>query len=202
MDKINKEDITGVVLAGGQARRMQGQDKGLIMLGEQPMIKKVLDIFALQVGHIIINANRSHDEYTKYGYPIISDELSGYHGPLAGMASALKSINTPYMVTTPCDTPFIPANLVERLADKLIEDNADICVADNGERIQPVFCLLKKELLSSLTQYLDQGERKIDRWFEQHKLAIADFSDMPEAFDNINTPDDVEKATKKLKQSS
>ena len=198
MYKINKEDITGVVLAGGQARRMQGQDKGLIMLGETPMIEIILDIFVPQVGKLIINANRNHEDYAKYGYPVISDELSGYHGPLAGMASALNEITTTYMVTTPCDTPFIPTDLVERLANKLIDEDADICVADNGERTQPVFCIIKKQLLSSLKQFLDQGERKIDRWFEQHKLAVADFSDIPEAFDNINTPDDVEEAVKKL----
>lgn len=199
MPNIKKEDITAVVLAGGQARRMEGQDKGLIMLGDQPMIKSILDILEPQAGKIIINANRNHDDYARFGYEIVADALSGYCGPLAGMASALNEITTAFMVTSPCDTPFIPNKLVERLANKLTKDDAEICVVDNGEHMQPVFCMMKKELLSSLQQFLEQGGRKIDRWFEQHKLAIADFSDMPDAFDNINTPEDIEEALQKLK---
>jgi molybdenum cofactor guanylyltransferase len=192
MQKISTDDITGVILAGGQARRMQGQDKGLVLLNKQPMIEYVIDILKPQVSNLLINANRNHEQYAKYGFGIVSDELSGYCGPLAGMASALNKIKTAYMLTTPCDSPFIPDDLVQRLVTSLESENADISVAHNGERMQPVFCLMKKELLTSMNDYLSQDKRKLDKWFKQHALAIADFSDIPKTFDNLNTLEDIE----------
>ncbi|MFT5395723.1 MAG: molybdopterin-guanine dinucleotide biosynthesis protein A [Gammaproteobacteria bacterium] len=194
-----KSDVTGVILAGGQARRMGGQDKGLVMLDGIPMVEIIIDVFKPQTAKLLINANRNHDRYAQYGLELVADELSGYCGPLAGMASALKTINTDYMVTAPCDSPFIPLDLVQRLADALENKSTEISVAHDGERIQPVFCMLKKTLLESLTDYLAAGERKIDRWFKQHDFAIADFSDKPETFDNINTLEDVESALSKLR---
>jgi molybdenum cofactor guanylyltransferase len=194
-----KSDVTGVILAGGQARRMGGQDKGLVMLDGKPMVEIIIDVFKPQTTKLLINANRNHDRYSQYGLELVADELSGYCGPLAGMASALKAINTDYMVTAPCDSPFIPLDLVQRLADALENKSTEISVAHDGERIQPVFCMLKKTLLQSLTDYLAAGERKIDRWFKQHDFAIADFSDKPETFDNINTLEDVESALSKLR---
>ena len=191
-NKINKSDITGVILAGGQARRMQGQDKGLVLLNSKPMIEYVIESLQPQVGELLINANRNQDIYSEYGFDIVSDELSGYHGPLAGMASALNKVTTPYMLTAPCDSPFIADDLAERLIKALETENADISVAHNGERMQPVFCLMKKELLSSMNDFLNQGERKIDKWFKQHKLAIADFSNNPKTFDNLNTIEDIQ----------
>lgn len=189
--KINKKDVTGVILAGGQARRMEGQDKGLVLLKNKPMIEYVIDILKPQVGTLLINANRNHEQYEKYGFNIVSDELSGYCGPLAGMASALNKIKTPYMLTAPCDTPFIPNDLAKRLLISLESENADISVAHNGERMQPVFCLMKKELMPSMNDFLSQGERKIDKWFNQHALAIANFSDIPQNFDNLNTLEEI-----------
>jgi len=194
-----KSDVTGVILAGGQARRMGGQDKGLVMLDGKPMVEIIIDVLKPQTAKLLINANRNHDRYSQYGLELVADELSGYCGPLAGMASALKTINTDYMVTAPCDSPFIPLDLVQRLADALENKSTEISVAHDGERIQPVFCMLKKTLLKSLTDYLATGERKIDRWFKQHDFAIADFSDKPETFDNINTLEDVESALSKLR---
>ncbi len=194
-----KTEVTGVILAGGQARRMGGQDKGLVMLDGKPMVEIIIDVFKPQTAKLLINANRNHDRYSQYGFELVADELSGYCGPLAGMASALKSINTDYMVTAPCDSPFIPLDLVQRLADALENKSTEISVAHDGERIQPVFCMLKKTLLQSLTDYLAAGERKIDRWFKQHDFAIADFSDKPETFDNINTQEDVDSALSKLR---
>lgn len=189
--KINKADITGVILAGGQARRMEGQDKGLVLLNNKAMIEYVIDILNPQVGKLLLNANRNHDKYSEYGFDIISDELSGYCGPLAGMASSLNKTDTPYMLTAPCDSPFIPDDLVQRLATALESKDADISVAHNGERMQPVFCLMKKELMPSMNIFLNNGERKIDKWFNQHALAIADFSDIPKTFNNLNTIEDI-----------
>lgn len=189
---INKTDVTGVILAGGQARRMQGKDKGLVLLNNKPMIEYVIECLKPQTGKLLINANRNLGKYSAYGFDIVSDELSGYHGPLAGMASALNKVTTPYMLTAPCDSPFIANDLAERLINALKTDGADISVAHNGERMQPVFCLMKKELLSSINNFLNKGERKIDKWFSQHTLAIADFSDKPESFDNLNTIEDIQ----------
>jgi len=194
-----KSDVTGVILAGGQARRMGGQDKGLVMLNGKPMIEIIIDAFKPQTSRLLINANRNHDHYLKYGFDIVADELSGFCGPLAGMASALQTIDTDYLVTAPCDSPFIPHDLVQRLADALDNKSAEISVAHDGQRIQPVFCMLNKSVLQSLKNYLAAGDRKIDRWFKQHDFAIADFSDKPETFDNINTHEDIEKAVTKLK---
>ena len=192
MQKISKKDITGVILAGGQARRMEGQDKGLILLNDKPMIEYVIESLKPQVGKLLINANRNHDKYSEYGLDIVPDEISGYHGPLAGMASSLNNTETPYMLTAPCDSPFIPEDLAQRLVTALESENAEISVAHNGERMQPVFCLMKKELVLSMNDFLNRGERKIDKWFNQHVLAIADFSDIPKTFDNLNTLEDIQ----------
>jgi molybdopterin-guanine dinucleotide biosynthesis protein A len=191
-------DVTGVILAGGQARRMGGKDKGLIRLNDKPMIEYIIAAFKPQTSKLLINANRNHEVYSSYGIEIIADNLSGFCGPLAGMASALQTIKTEYMVTAPCDSPFIPADLVQRLATAIENESADISVAHNGDRIQPVFCMLKKSLAQSLNGYLAKGERKIDRWFEQHNYAVADFSDVPTTFDNINTPEDIENALSRV----
>lgn len=191
MQNISSNDITGVILAGGQARRMQGQDKGLVLLKNKPLIEYVIDILKPQLGMLLINANRNHRQYSEYGFDIVSDELSGYCGPLAGMASALNKTETKYMLTAPCDSPFMPDDLVQRLATALETAGADISVAHNGERMQPVFCLMKKKLMPSMNDFLSNGERKIDKWFNQHALAIADFSDIPKTFDNLNTLEDI-----------
>ncbi len=188
----DKQDITAVILAGGEARRMHGEDKGLIMLGNEPMVKYILGIMQPQVSNILINANRNIDDYAQYQYPVISDSLSGFCGPLAGIASAMEQTDTEYLVSAPCDSPFIPKDLVQRLAENIGAN--EIAVAHNGERIQPVFSLLNTSLLDSLQDYLNAGERKIDRWFNMHSYTEVDFSDHPHAFMNINTPAELEQA--------
>lgn len=192
--------ITGVVLAGGRATRMHGQDKGLIPLAGVPLIQYVLAALKPQVANIIINANRNREAYTAYGYPVASDKLEGFCGPLAGMASAMGSASTPYIVTVPCDSPFVPRDLVRRLYKGLITDQAEISVVHNGECLQPVFALLNCELLSSLLSYLNAGKRKIDTWYGTHRLTIVDFSDTPEAFLNINTPEEIQAVESRLPQ--
>lgn len=189
---FDKSRITGVILAGGKARRMGGRDKGLIRIAGKPMIEYILNAIQDQVNTVIINANRNQDSYRQYGYPVIGDEFQGFNGPLAGMASALRVIDTELMVTAPCDSPYLPADLISRLYRQLQQSGADISVAHDGERIQPVFSLMKRSLLDSLLDYLNKGERKIDRWFGQHRLVMTDFSDKPETFINLNTPEDVE----------
>ncbi len=181
-------DITGVVLAGGRGERMGGIDKGLIPLNGRPMVQYVLEALRPQVGRIFINANRNQAQYAALGYDVVPDSVGGYLGPLAGMASAMRVAATPYVLTAPCDSPLVVADLAQRLYTALVSERADISAAHDGERLHPVFALLRRDLLPSLEAYLAAGERKIDRWFAGHRLAIADFSDLADAFLNVNDP--------------
>ena len=185
------DNITGIILAGGQARRMNGQDKGLVQLNKKPMIEYVLNAMKPQVGTIIINANRNQTVYEEYGFPVVADQIEGYCGPLAGMASGLQAATTPFIVTVPCDSPLIPDNLVQKLNSILQDEDAEICTAHANGRLQPVFTLMKTDLLSSMLQFLNNGERKIDKWFEKHRLAIADFSNQPDTFINVNSSEEL-----------
>jgi len=184
---LNKHNVTAVILAGGKGRRMDGKDKGLVELANRPLIEYVIDAIKPQVETIILNANRNQEQYSQYGYPVISDALLDYQGPLAGFISALKSSTTSHIVTLPCDGPFLPKDLVERLILALTDSEAEIAVAHDGDRMQPVYSLIPTTLINSLSSFLDTGERKIDLWYKQHWVALADFSDCPETFRNINT---------------
>lgn len=181
------DNVTGVILAGGRGQRMGGEDKGLIPLGGKAMVEYVIARLRPQVFTIMINANRNLEEYRKFGVPVVPDTIDGYLGPLAGMASAMQAVDTELLVTAPCDSPFCPDVLVERLMERLMADQAEIAVAHNGERMQPVFTLLYTDLVESLLEFLNAGERKIDKWFQGHQVAIADFSDLPHTFLNVNT---------------
>ncbi|MCK4864463.1 MAG: molybdenum cofactor guanylyltransferase [Gammaproteobacteria bacterium] len=197
--ELNISDITGVILAGGQAKRMAGQDKGLLNVNGRAMIEIIIERLSPQVNRLIINANRNVEQYRKFNYPVISDDDStGFHGPLAGMLSALKTSTTQYILSAPCDSPFIPANLSTRLLSALIGADADICVVHDGNRMQPVFALIKKELHGSLQSFLNNGDRKIDLWYKQHHTVLVDFSDCDDISLNINTPDELQKLEQKL----
>lgn len=204
MTDINEpstNDITGVILAGGRAKRMQGQDKGLLKVNGQAMIELTLERLSPQVNTLIINANRNVEQYKKFNHPVISDDNStDFHGPLAGMLSALKISTTQYILSTPCDSPFIPADLSIRLLSALIDADADISVVHDGNRMQPVFALIKKELRDSLQKFLDNGDRKIDLWYQQHHTVLADFSDHNDISLNINTPVELQELEQKLSE--
>jgi molybdopterin-guanine dinucleotide biosynthesis protein A len=187
---IPVDDITAVILAGGKARRMDGQDKGLITLNGRTMIDYIISALRPQAADIIINANRNPQQYGLYGLPVVADMLGDYFGPLVGMATGMHTTDKPYIVTVPCDSPFIPGTLVETLYRALIDNQADISVAHDGARMQPVFAMLRCELLPGLLAYLDEGGRKIDTWYNQQRLALADFSDSADTFMNLNTPQD------------
>ncbi|RLA38106.1 MAG: molybdenum cofactor guanylyltransferase [Gammaproteobacteria bacterium] len=193
--------VTGLILAGGQARRMGGEDKGLIELCGQPMIAHALAALAPQVDSLLINANRHLDRYQvcgdRYGAGVVSDTLEGYQGPLAGIARGLAACTTEYLVCVPCDSPLVSAELVARLEAARQVADAEISVAFCG-RLQPVFALLPTSLLPSLEIYLAAGDRKIDRWYHQHRVAEADFSDRPEQFLNVNTPEEHAELERKL----
>ncbi|HSR63155.1 MAG TPA: molybdenum cofactor guanylyltransferase MobA [Gammaproteobacteria bacterium] len=194
--------FTAVILAGGEARRMGGEDKGLVELSGKPMVQHVIDSMSSQVGYLVINANRHFDTYARFGCPVVADEFEGFCGPLAGMASGMRTIDTPYMVTVPCDSPLVPDDLVKRLYLELVREKAEISVAHDGDRMHPVFSLMQTRLLDSMLAYLKSGERKIDKWFRKHRLAITDFSDKPETFLNVNTPEELATLATRLQEQN
>jgi molybdenum cofactor guanylyltransferase len=192
---IAQADITGVVLAGGRGSRMGGVDKGLQSFNGMPLALHTLMRLVPQVGHTMINANRNLAAYESFGVPVWPDVLADYAGPLAGFLTAIERCETPWLVTVPCDTPLFPSDLVSRLADAARQQDAEIAMAaareDDGQlRTQPVFCLLRVELLESLVRFTHGGGRKIDAWTSQHRTAVVAFDrpgDEPRAFFNANT---------------
>ncbi|HYN79739.1 MAG TPA: molybdenum cofactor guanylyltransferase MobA [Lamprocystis sp. (in: g-proteobacteria)] len=188
-----KASITGVILAGGQARRMGGVDKGLVAFAGRPLIEWVITALRPQVGTLLINANRNLERYADYGLMVIPDLEPGFQGPLAGIRSAMQAARTDWIVTVPCDGPYPAPDLVERLATALSAADAELAVATDGVRIQPVHALLPVRLAASLAEALGAGERKVDRWYARHRVAYADFSDRPDCFLNINTQADAER---------
>lgn len=189
MPDFDPTAVTGIILAGGRARRMGGIDKGLISLCGRPMVAHVLDSLANQASAIIINANRNRPAYAALGHPVVADRSGDYSGPLAGMSSGLHSAATPLCVTLPCDAPRLGADVARRLHAALAASGAAIAVADDGERLHPVVNIMATRLAASIDAYLESGERKIDRWFDQHHWVRADFSDCPQYFTNVNTED-------------
>jgi len=189
--KGKQAKITGVILAGGRARRMGGQDKGLIPLIDRPLITYVLDAVKPCVDQLLINANRSQEEYKRFQIPVISDETTGFDGPLAGILAAMKVSQTDALITAPCDTPMLQERMVQRMINTMRNHEAEICVAHDGNRLQPVFLGLDCELKKNLERYLDSGNRKIDIWLNQHVMKVVDYSDCPEMFVNINSPDEL-----------
>ena len=177
--------ISGIVLAGGLGRRMGGVDKGLQLLHGKPMIEHVLDRLRPQVGEIIINANQNLDRYQSFGHRVVSDAIGGFAGPLAGLHAGLQAITSPLAVTVPCDSPFLPADLVARLHDRLGAN--DLAVAKTGDQAHPVFALVRQSVAGNLQTFLASGGRKIDAWYAALKVVEVTFDDEADAFRNINT---------------
>jgi len=179
--------VTGVVLAGGLGRRMGGVDKGLKPLRGKPMVQWVVERFGPQVDEVLINANQNPDTYAAFGRRVIPDAIGGYAGPLAGLHRGLTEAQHDLVASVPCDSPFLPHDLVSRLRSALEREGADLAVARTGEQPHPVFCLCRKAVLASLTAFLEAGGRKIDAWYASLKVVEVPFDDEPEAFSNINT---------------
>ena len=192
---IDKQHITGLILAGGKGTRMGSLDKGLQMFRGKPMVEHVLQRLQPQVGKLIINANRHLDIYEAFGLPVYPDEFSGFAGPLAGLHAGLTHCDTPYLVTAPCDSPFLPMDLTDKLSEALITAQVDIAIAVTGETTMqqrhPVFCLLATHLKNELADYLGKGGRKMDAWFAMHRQIEVYFADET-AFANMNTLTDLQ----------
>lgn len=189
---INPQDITAVILAGGRGSRMGGQDKGLVKLGNKPMIEHVIDTLAPQAGKLLINANRNLPDYQAFGYPVISDEMEGFQGPLAGILAAMNGTHSPYLLVAPCDAPGLPGDLAQRLWSALHDQGGDLAVAHDGENLQPAFALIPVGLHDDLQACLRRGERKLRSWCKAHHLARADYADQPGAFANINDAEELQ----------
>lgn len=168
---------------------MGGEDKGLLLLKGRPLIQHVLEHLTPQCDSVLININRNRDAYAKFGHPLIEDSLPGGLGPLAGLLTALEHSQDDYVISVPCDTPQLPLDLVSRMLESLQRNNADVCTVDDGERLHPVILLVKRSLRANLRQYLESGGRKVHDWFYSVAHCTADFSEQPEAFMNINTPE-------------
>ena len=190
--KPHPENTTLVLLCGGQSRRMNGQDKGLLLLKDQAIYQQTLKRLAPQVSQVIISANRNLREYDKSGFPVVRDTLPDHPGPLAGLLAAMQQIGTDWILTAPCDMPHLPDDLFERFqqaAEQAQQPSA--LVAYDGQRQQNLICLLHKELQGSLQHFIDSGQRAAHHWLRQLSATRVDFSDVPEAFININTPDEL-----------
>ena len=183
-------EITGIILAGGRARRMGGIDKGLIDLDGEPMVSHVIRRFQPQVGSIIISANRNLREYSKWATRVVGDKVGEYDGPLAGMASAVSLADTEFAATVPCDSPMLCADLVSRMYRLCTACNAEVAVAHDGDRLQPVFSLMRVTVADSILDFLASGERKIDRWLSECDTVTVDFSDARDSFINVNTEEE------------
>jgi len=188
-----REKITGVVLAGGQGSRMGGVDKGLVPLRGRPMVDWVLARLRPQVDALIINANQNAERYAAFGHPVFPDDIAGYAGPLAGLHAALARAQHPLVATAPCDSPFLPTDLVARLHAALTAHHAELAVARTFDQPHPVFCLCRREVLPHLTAFLAAGGRKIDRWYETLRVIEVRFDDQEDAFRNINTRDELDR---------
>jgi len=186
--------VTGVVLAGGLGRRMGGVDKGLQLLDGRPMVAQVIERLQPQVDELLINANQNLDRYAAFGHRVVPDSIEGFAGPLAGLERGLANATHGLVATVPCDSPFLPADLVIRLYEALATGGAELAVARTGSQPHPVFCLCRRELHANLAAYLSGGGRKIDHWYSSLHVVEVDFADEAAAFDNLNTRDELQAA--------
>ncbi|MGO1426498.1 MAG: molybdenum cofactor guanylyltransferase MobA [Halomonas sp.] len=191
------KELTGMILAGGEGRRMGGRDKGLEPFAGLPLVGHVVKRLEGQVAELLINANRNADTYQFFADRVIADLVmdgaeEGFKGPLMGIYSGLRAAKTPWLLVVPCDSPALPDDLVARMVAGIASESGDcdIAVAFDGERLHPVVALLRTSLADDLAATLAEGERKIDRWYARHAWRRVDMSDCPEAFANLNTEEE------------
>jgi molybdopterin-guanine dinucleotide biosynthesis protein A len=194
--------VTAVVLAGGRATRMGGQDKGLLECCGRPLVARVVEALRPQVAEVIVSANRNPEVYRRItGCPVVADETDDFPGPLAGIAAGLAASHTPLVLVCPCDAPFIAPALVERLAAGLTVQ-AEIAVAHDGQRLQPLPALLRRSTLDDLRACMAAGGHAVYRWYAARAVATVDFTDRADDFANINTAQDLQAAERRLCQAT
>ena len=184
----NPSKVSGVILAGGLARRMNNQDKGLVNYKGRPLVSYAIAALSAVADRPFINANRNRERYQAFGLPVIADQTNSFDGPLAGVLAAMLYTDADVMVVMPCDTPLIKAEHLQKLLTVRAENDADVAVAFDGVRLHPVFLAIKTSLKTSLQDYLASGQRKIANWLELQNCVQADFCTEPEIFINVNTP--------------
>lgn len=182
---------SAIILSGGRATRMNSIDKGLVLLQNKPLIQHVIARLKPQVDEIFINANRKIKQYEAFGLPVLQDENVEFIGPLAGFKLGLQHAKHDYVLTVPCDSPLLPVDLAHRLLNSLVLTKSEVAVASSDGNTHPVFCLIKKSVLPSLTEYLASGERKVSTWQKSQQCVEVDFSDCADAFTNLNTFEDL-----------
>ena len=187
-----QSSVTGLILAGGKGSRMGGVDKGLQAFRGKRLVDHVYERFVPQVGGVIINANQNHEEYKTFGVRVVSDAIGGFAGPLAGLHAGLSISKRPFLASVPCDSPFLPADLIERLYQRIDESGAELAVAKTGDQPHPVFSLMRRTVLDHLADFLKGGGRKIDAWYAALNVVEVAFDDEPEAFSNINTREELQ----------
>lgn len=190
---ISTQELTGMILAGGEGRRMGGRDKGLEPFAGLPLVAHVAKRLEGQVAELLMNANRNADAYQPFADRVIADLVldgaeGGFKGPLMGIYSGLRAATTPWLLVVPCDSPALPISLVERMTKGI--GHHDIAVAFDGERLHPVIALIRTSLADDLAATLAEGERKIDRWYARHAWCKVDMSDCADAFANLNTEEE------------
>lgn len=186
--------VSGVILAGGLARRMQHQDKGLLTLNDKALVSYAIDAMSAAADFPVINANRNLELYQKFALPVISDLTDSFDGPLAGVLTALayaSAVNSAELLVMPCDSPLFQAVHLQKLLILKRDHQADIAVAFDGSNVHPVFLALNVNLKADLEDYLAEGGRKVETWLNRHHTVPADFSATPEIFSNINTLDEL-----------
>ncbi len=190
--------ITGLILAGGMGRRMGNVDKGLAAFNGRPMIASVIERIQPQVDELLINANRNLETYQAFGFRVVSDSIEGFAGPLAGLERGLAEAEHELVVTCPCDSPFLPMDLVKQLAVAVADSSIDLAVAKTGAQPHPVFCLVRRSMHHHLREFLSIGGRKIDAWYATLRTIEVSFDDDDDAFANINTTSELQDLEKKL----
>lgn len=188
-----RHDLTGLILAGGRATRLGGRDKGLIELGGRALVDYAIATLLPLTPRILISANRHRTDYASRGWPVLTDALADYPGPLAGILTALEQLDGARLLVMPCDTPLASPALLDRLVAAQDSQGGVACLARDGERLQPTFCLLRRETAPSLRRFLASGERRTQLWLQSLEPVIVDCSDHPEWFANVNTPDDLQR---------
>jgi len=192
--------VGAVVLAGGKARRMGGQDKGLVTLQNRPMVTWAVNAVSPVANAVVVNANRNEAAYRATGLDVITDVVGDFPGPLAGLLSACEYFDTEWVLMVPCDSPFITSELIEALVRATVGSSLPIAVAHDGDRLQPVFAIVRRDRRDALRAYLERGERKIDLWYEEEGYQRVDCSAFEAMFDNINTPEELQGAEARLAQ--
>ncbi len=178
---------SGVILAGGLARRMNNQDKGLLAYQGKPLVSYAISAAAQVLDDVMISANRHLEQYRCFNWPVLTDQTDSFDGPLAGVLTAMRATHADVLLVLPCDCPLVTAAHLRHLINTRINHDADIAVAFDGERLHPVFLALKTDLQDSLASYLESGQRKVEHWIKLHHCVKADFSGQAELFININS---------------